>query len=168
MAPPKKQPQPDKKPVKKEEKKDTEEDFKKLLVNLAKTKPQPTPAASAMPQETKVTPDGQPLPIGDRMTRSEMDALRQQLESCWNIPVGAKDAENMTVEIFMVINQDRTLQSARVVDQGRYNGDSFYQAMADSALRAVRSPNCSPFDVPPDKYDAWKTVTVTFDPSEAF
>ena len=36
------------------------------------------------------------------------------------------------------------------------------------AMRAVRNPLCSPFELPPDKYEVWKTVTVTFDPSQMF
>jgi hypothetical protein len=156
---------PDKKPeVKKEEKK---QDFTTLLKNLAETKPltQPTPNA---PPSKVVENSGQNIPLGDRMTMLEMDALRKQLEGCWDLPMGARDAETMTVDIFMVINQDRTLQSAQIVDQARYNNDTFFRAMADSAMRAVRNPNCSPFEVPPDKYESWKTVTLTFDPREAF
>jgi outer membrane biosynthesis protein TonB len=166
---PKKQPKKvDKKPDnKKAEPK--KQDFTALLKNLTDAKTQPAPPMPPQPA-TKVAnaADGQPLPLGERMTRLESDALRQQLAGCWNLPAGAKDAETTTVDIYMVINQDRTLQSAQIVDQSRYNSDSFYAAMADSALRAVRNPNCSPFDLPPDKYDAWKTMTVTFDPSQMF
>jgi hypothetical protein len=98
----------------------------------------------------------------------ETDALRRQLEGCWNVPIGARDADTMTVDIYMVVNQDRTLQSARIVDSSRYDSDTFFRAMADSALRAVYNPNCSPFELPPDKYETWKTITVTFDPSQMF
>ena len=166
---PKKKPdkKPDKKPeVKKEEKK---QDFTTLLKNLAETKPQTQPTPKAPPVKTAdARPDGQPIPLGERMTMLEMDALRHQLQGCWNIQSGAKDAETTTVDIFMVINQDRTLQSAQVVDQARYNNDTFFRAMADSAMRAVRNPNCSPFELPPDKYESWKSMTVTFDPSDMF
>lgn len=156
---------PDKKEPKKEEPK---KDFASVLKNLADTKTAPTPPVPQQPPTKVADASGQPLPIGQRMTMTEEDALRKQLEGCWNVPYGAKDAENTTVDIFMVINQDRTLQSAKVVDESRYNSDSFFRAMADSAMRAVRNPNCSPFDLPPDKYDDWKTITVTFDPSQMF
>ena len=166
---PKKKPEkkPDKKPEKKVEPK--KQDFSTLLKNLADTKPQTQPTPNALPVKTAdVRPDGQPIPLGERMTMLETDALRHQLEGCWNIPMGAKDAETTTVDIFMVINPDRTLQSAQIVDQARYNSDRFFQAMADSAMRAVRNPNCSPFELPPDKYESWKQITVTFDPSQMF
>ena len=149
-APPKK----DKKVVKKEEPKKPvpQRDFSSVLKNLDVSK-QPTPAAPA-----------QQAPLGAKMTMSEEDALRSQLEQCWDVPIGAKDVANMTVDIAMVINRDRTLQSARIVDTSRYNSDTIFQALADSALRAVQ--RCSPLEVPPDKYNTWNTTTVTFNPKD--
>lgn len=156
-APPEKtkKPPPKKEPPKKPPA--PQRDFSSVLKNLDVSK-EPPPAP---------TP-GQNTPIGEKMTMSEEDALRAQLEKCWNVPFGAKDADNLIVEIFMVINPDRTLREARVVDTARYNSDSFFRAAADSALRAVRSPLCSPFDLPPDKYSMWNTTTVTFNPKEMF
>jgi hypothetical protein len=147
---------PDKSKKAKEEeaKPEPSKDFSSVLKNLLDAKTKPTP--------------GQNAPLGAKMTMSEEDALRSQLEKCWNVPFGAKDVENMAVDIFMVINPDRTLREARVVDQTRYNSDNFYRAAADSALRAVRSPLCSPFQLPPDKYDTWNRITVTFNPKDMF
>lgn len=167
----KEQKKPDKKEVKKPDPpKEPEKDFASVLKNLAEPKPMPAPPPpeNALPDKTAMSPQGANLPIGARMTMTEEDALRRQLEGCWNPPIGAKDADTMMVDIFMVINPDRTLRSAQIVDTGRYSSDPFFRAMADSAMRAVRSPNCSPFELPPDKYDAWKTATVTFDPSQMF
>jgi outer membrane biosynthesis protein TonB len=167
----KEQKKPDKKEVKKPDPpKEPEKDFASVLKNLAEPKPMPAPPPqpNAIPDKTAMTPQGANLPIGARMTMTEEDALRRQLEGCWNPPIGARDADTLVVEVFMVINPDRTLRSAQIVDTARYSGDPFYRAMADSAMRAVRSPNCSPFELPPDKYDAWKTATVTFDPSQMF
>lgn len=158
---------PDKsKTVKKEEKKQEEaKDFSSVLKNLIDPKDK---ASDMKTKEKTASPKGQNVPLGARLTMSEEDALRSQLEKCWNVPFGAKDAENMKVEVLMVINRDRTLRDARVLNQSRYNSDTFFRAAADSALRAVRSPLCSPFNVPPDKYDTWNTVTVTFNPKDMF
>lgn len=151
---------------KKEEVKEKPKDFASVLKNLAEPKPvapptdQPDLKADGKPEE------GQKAPLGSKLTMSEEDALRRQLEGCWNVPFGAKDAGEIVVEIFMVINPDRTLREARIVDTARYNSDTFFRAMADSALRAVRNPLCSPFQLPADKYDLWKTTTVNFNPSQ--
>ena len=106
--------------------------------------------------------------LGDRMTMSEMDALRRQLSRCWNIMAGAEGAEQLIVELKMEVNPDRTLRNAEVTDLGRYARDPFFRAAADSALRAVRNPLCNPLNLPPDKYDQWKVITVRFDPREMF
>lgn len=163
-----------KKPEKKPEKEkaaEPERDFNSVLVNLAKedkTKPTPAQKQPDMGLDEAAPQEGANAPLGQKMTMSEEDALRRQLEGCWNFPYGAKDAEDLNVEIFMVINPDRTLREARVVDQGRYNRDSFFRAAADSAMRAVQNPSCSPFALPPDKYDVWKRTTVNFNPRDMF
>ena len=154
-----------KKVKKKDVKKKPSKDFSSVLKNLADTKDN---SASKSVEESAAAKQGQNAPFGAKMTMSEEDALRSQLEKCWNVPYGAKDAENMAVEIFMVINPNRTIREARIVNMSRYHSDNFFRAAADSALRAVWSPLCSPFDVPPDKYDVWKTVTVTFNPKDMF
>lgn len=158
------------KKIKKEEekKKEPQKDFSSVLKNLIDPKQQPVAKTDTPESKPQQAAPGQNAPLGAKMTMSEEDALRAQLEKCWNVPFGAKDAENMAVEIFMVINPDRTLREAKVVNIMRYSSDSFYRAAADSALRAVRSSLCSPFNLPPDKYDTWKTVTVTFNPRDMF
>lgn len=166
---PEKKKQKTKKEEKKEQK-DPQKDFSSVLKNLIDTKDKPTPKTQEpdLKADEQAAEDGQNAPFGEKLTMSEEDALRAQLEKCWNVPFGAKDVENMIVEVVMVINPDRTLREAAVVDQSRYSRDSFYRAAADSALRAVRSPLCSPFALPPDKYDAWKKVTITFNPKDMF
>jgi hypothetical protein len=167
---------PDKKKDKKDDKKKKVEDarpkrdFASVLKNLDDQKDDaPQKKQPDLKLDEKPAPQqGQNAPLGARLTMSEEDALRHQLEKCWNVPIGAKDAENMAVDIVMTINRDRTLATAQVADTTRYNSDSFFRAAADSALRAVHAPLCSPFELPPDKYDTWKTTTVTFNPSDMF
>lgn len=161
---------PDKtKKIKKEEvKKEPEKDFSSVLKNLADEKQTPTPKTEEVSNKPTPAPEGQNASLGPKMTMSEEDALRAQLERCWSPPYGAKGVEEMVVQIFMVINPDRTLRDARIVDTGRYSTDSFYRALADSALRAVRNSLCSPFNLPPDKYETWKETTVNFNPKDMF
>jgi len=103
--------------------------------------------------------------IGTRLTVSEVDAVRRQFEKCWNVPIGARNPEELVVEIKVRVNPDRTVRDAVIVDQARTAADSFFRAMAESAKRAVLHKNCSPLRLPPDKYNAWKEMTVVFDPS---
>jgi outer membrane biosynthesis protein TonB len=100
------------------------------------------------------------------LSRSEFDALRRQLSGCWNFPAGAKDSGTLIVEIRVVVNRDRTVREARIVDVARMRRDPYYRAAAESALRAVQNPRCSPLRLPPSKYRLWRNMTLEFDPRE--
>jgi hypothetical protein len=103
---------------------------------------------------------------GLRLTKNEFEALRRQLVRCWNFPAGAKDAGPLIVEIKVVVNRDRTIRSAHIVDVARMRRDPYYRSAAESALRVFANPRCSPLKLPPHKYQIWRTMTVTFDPRE--
>ena len=156
-----------------------------ILKNVAKLKNEPKPEVKkpdvkpdVKPTETAPIPtppqkDSKPAtsapsaPLtADRLTVSEEDALRQQIRGCWNVPVGAKDIENITVEIVIQVNPDRTLKDAIVVDQGRLGRDSFFRAVAESALRALKNPRCSPLALPPEKYQEWQETIFNFNPKD--
>lgn len=137
-----------------------EEDFKSVLKNLLPDEAVQSPDAQTENGEAK------PSPFAPKMSMGEMDALRSQLARCWKLMSGARYAENLVVDIKIFVSPDRTVRDARIVDTLRYNTDSFYRAAADSALRAVRNPECNPLDLPPQKYDLWREMTVSFDPRE--
>ena len=162
---PKEKPKLPKQDVTKVEKKTQEQDFQSLLKNLTPDAKEENPVES--PQTAKDSAQGaQIATLADRLTMSEMDALRHQLAGCWNVMAGAKFAEDLVVEVRVIVNRDRTVQQATILDQGRYNRDSHFRAAADAALRALRNPQCAPLALPPDKYNEWKTTVIRFDPSE--
>jgi outer membrane biosynthesis protein TonB len=175
-APKEKAPPPTSKPKPPEPKKEPEvknkteeapkepEEFQGLLRNLMDTQPQPITESSekAKPGETPSLMTR----FSSKMTMGEMDAVRQQLNQCWSVLAGARYAENLVVDIKLYMNPDRMVRDARIMDQTRYNHDSYFRAAADSALRAVRSPQCNPLKLPPNKYDLWKEINVRFDPNE--
>jgi hypothetical protein len=158
-----KPPEPPKKTLAKPEDKPNDDPFKTLLKNLQEEKPDPSKEAGktdAKPEQAVAAP------LGEKMTMSEMDALRQQLSQCWNVLAGARYAEDLVVDMTLTMNPDRTVQKASVVDTMRYNTDNIFRAAADSAIRAINDPQCSPLLLPPDKYQQWKEITVRFDPRE--
>jgi len=167
---------PDPKPKPPEKKKDDkkeaaaqEEAFLSVLKNLEDSAPEtPDEAENAK----KAAPDkASPLAaFAEKLSATEVDAIRaalnRQFSGCWNLMAGARDAEDIVVKIRLVVNPDRSVQSARIADQWRYNQDSFYKAAADAALRAVRHPNCAVLDLPPDKYKLWKDMIFNFNPAD--
>ena len=99
---------------------------------------------------------------------SEIDLIRQQIRKCWSLPAGAKDAQNLSIEIRMAMNQDATVREARILDQGRLQSDPFFRAAAESALRAVLNPRCNPLKLPLEKYNLWRNMILIFDPRDMF
>ena len=160
-------PKPEEKP-KKEEKpveETQQQDFSKLLKNLQDSEPV---VEDDLPESKDAAPPT-PSPLAafsENLTMSESDALRQQLSRCWSIQAGARYAEDLVVEVRLTVSPDRHVMSATIQDQWRYNQDSYFRAAADSAIRAVNSPQCETLNLPPDKYELWKDIVVTFDPRE--
>ncbi len=118
--------------------------------------------ADALKTPSKKHIPDQPISI------SEKDAIRQQIRRCWNLPAGAKDAQDLVIEVSVIMNPDGTVRQATVVDEGRMRSDPFFRAAAESARRAVLNPKCSPLKLPPEKYSQWQRMTLTFNPKDMF
>lgn len=101
-----------------------------------------------------------------QMTMSEIDAIRAQIAKCWNLPAGAKDVENMRVQVRVYLRPDGSLERAPdLVDNPLFAGDQFYRTFAESARRAVQI--CTPLrGLPVEKYEHWRELTINFDPRE--
>ena len=145
-----------------------EDAFLSVLKNLQDSEPEDTPEAP--PADTPIPAEASPLAkFSQKLSATEVDAIRmalnRQFAECWNLMAGARYAEDIVVKIRLVINPDRSVQSARVADQWRYNSDSFYKAATDSALRALEHPNCAVLDLPADKYELWKDMIFNFNPA---
>ncbi|MDE2229036.1 MAG: cell envelope integrity protein TolA [Alphaproteobacteria bacterium] len=137
--------------------------FDALLKNLAA---KPLPQEQSTQPATKPQPSSQPVaPLGSQLSVSELDLVKQQIEQCWNVPAGARDAQNLTPEFHVYMNPDGTVRSATLMNPERLT-DPFFQAAADSARRALFNPSCQPLKLPPQKYDQWQTFTITFDPKD--
>jgi outer membrane biosynthesis protein TonB len=102
---------------------------------------------------------------GSKLSQSEMDALRGQVQRCWNIPAGAADGGNLRVSVKFKLDRNGALDGSPQVIQGG-GGGGVERAAAEAARRAVA--RCAPYNLPADKYDAWADVIVNFDPSEMF
>lgn len=187
-----KKPEPKKDPIKKAEKKPAEKpkkpvekksrddgagseaeqkEFNSVLKNLLDADAKVDNAAGNpvdAPYDPNTKVAGTAPTTSDVLALSEMDALKYQLAQCWNVPTGAMDAENLIVDLRIEVGPDRIVKVAEIVDQARYNSDTFFRAAADSARRAVFNPRCTPLALPPDKYDAWKNILIRFNPRDMF
>ena len=156
-------------------------DLDSLLKSIDKKKPTPSnplddllkaaekgkPNKPSTDQGTKSTPSSvrgsdQHNP-NEPISMTEMDAIRAHVSKFWNIPAGAKDAANLIVEIRVTLMPDGTVTDAQVVNRPML-ADSFWQAAADSARRAVRL--ASPLPIPRDKYSQFRDFVLVFNPKQ--
>lgn len=137
-------------------------DMDKIAALLNKEKP----SGGGARRSTRAASLGSDRPNnGAKLSQSEMDALRGQVEKCWNIPAGAQDGGSLKVSVQFKLDRNGALEGQpRIVDGGGSSG--VQRAAAEAARRAVS--RCSPYTLPADKYEAWADVIVHFDPSDMF
>lgn len=163
---PKVKPKPPKRVVQKPE---PEPEFDAEEVYALLNKIDETNRAPPKPNEM----DGQPkLAEFDSMSGSDerlaadvVDALRRRIESCWRLPAGARDAQDLQIKLQFALSPDGMLSQYPVV----LNASSHpaFDAAARSAQSAVKM--CEPYNfLPVDKHDIWGEVILTFDPSRMF
>jgi outer membrane biosynthesis protein TonB len=165
----KKEPEKKKPDEKKEDKKKIQEDdlaaILKAVKDTAQKEKKDKEKTAAEKTETQAKSErydeSMPLSI------SEKDDIRNQIAKCWNVPAGAKDAQDLVVTLRLQLEPTGTVLSVELAssNQSRYNSDTFFRAAADSAIRAVRQ--CSPLTrLDPQKYGTWKDMELTFNPKD--
>ncbi len=100
-----------------------------------------------------------------KLSQSEMDALRAQIEQCWVIMAGMEEIAEMRVTVRMRLDKDGAIAGRPTVSSSGGPPDA-RRAFEGGAKRAVM--RCAPYNLPLDKYDAWQDVVVNFDPSAMF
>lgn len=92
-------------------------------------------------------------------------AIKTQFIRCWVVPIGLQDLEHFSIVISLNLDQKGNILNAAVLKDAKYISHPTYQALADSALRAVY--RCSPLKgLPLSHYLEWKEMELTFDPKE--
>ncbi len=103
---------------------------------------------------------------GPKLSQSEMDALRGQIQRCWNITfAGADGADTLKVSIKMRLDRSGDIEGDPEVVAGGGQG-ALRRIASEAARRAVL--RCAPYNLPADKYESWSEVLVHFDPSDMF
>ena len=98
------------------------------------------------------------------MTLTEMDAIHNQVQRCWNPPVGAPNDRSMIVELRVYLGPDGSVLRIQEIGGEEFERDGFHRISVEAATRAVE--RCSPLKLPPKKYEDWKTMILVFDPGE--
>ena len=107
---------------------------------------------------------GKKTTSGTKLSMSEMDALRGQIQNNWSIIPGMADATDVRIKVTMQLDQNGDIiGEPEVTATG--GSEAARRALAGGARRAIMKSR--PFKgLPPEKYDAWSEVVVNFDPSQ--
>jgi outer membrane biosynthesis protein TonB len=152
-----KPPTPPKKPVQQEPA--PQFDPRQVAALLDKRTPQRVASAGDLPNSAP--PLGLDKGKDTQLSQTEVGALRARLQQLWSPPVGAKDPQELTLDLEIRLNPDGTLSGPPIV---LTSGNSpLFMAARDSAVRAVFRGQ--PYTMlRPEHYELWKDVVVTFDP----
>lgn len=94
------------------------------------------------------------------------ESIKRQISACWIPSQGTAEEIGLT----LAFNEDGTVSSAKLSDDqmGKYKQDIAFHSMVDSLRRAAFHPRCVPVrDLPKDKYESWKEVSLTFKAGDA-
>jgi colicin import membrane protein len=106
---------------------------------------------------------GTPSGRSAQLSMSELDALRQRLAQLWTPPAGAKDPQEIVVQVRIQLKPDGTLAAPPMAtNSGR---SALFMAAREGAMRAVFRGQ--PYDMlKPEHYEQWKDIEITFDPRD--
>jgi len=123
------------------------------------------PQAIDPPQNTPRRPvKGQSSGTQLTMAVNEIDALRAKIAQCWSPPPGGLGADAIIIKLRLQLNEDGSLVGYPTVANS--SGSPFFQAAADSAVRAVFQ--CQPYELPAAKYALWRDMILNFDPRQMY
>lgn len=101
---------------------------------------------------------------------SGIDFVKSKIQESWKTIAGGKDDRNIEVVINVKLTKEGLIQSVSIEDMGRYRSDTYFQALADSAERAIHIAQDvhEVFKVLSrqngSSYNDWKDIRFTFTP----
>ena len=134
------------------------------------TPPAPSPAEDAIAQALaealaeSVATSPQPG-TSSALSASEADSLRLAIQQCWNVGVLSTDAQQVTVTVaFSMTPSARHEQGSIRIVSASGGSETAVQQAFDAARRAIIRCEGDGYGLPPEKYDAWRDIEITFNP----
>jgi colicin import membrane protein len=152
---PAKKPVPQQKPL----------DFDKIAALIDKREPTRAPVTGEQPQPNAAPSLGKANATAERMSMSEMAALKARISQCWNPPVGVDSAQDVMVMFRVLFNEDGTVKAGPDVVGGKLNPAG--PAFAESAKRAILE--CQPYTMlHKETYKDWRDLELVFNLRDMF
>ena len=103
-------------------------------------------------------------PLGPTLNSGEVDNLRRVITRKWNIGALSTEASQVLIVVAVTLSQDQKPSAIQMIS---FKGGS--EAAAKLAFTAAKSAiyraAAEGFNLPVDKYDDWKDLELTFDPT---
>lgn len=126
---------------------------------LCQLKPRLRPTGESFSPRLKLGDTDQPI------TAERMLGFRDQLSACWAINVDSPAAD-IVVTLGLELNRDGTVDANSIVLISHSGGTSSDVRLAFAAARrAVLRCQKGGYNLPPEKYELWRKVEITFDPN---
>ncbi|MGB3556812.1 MAG: cell envelope integrity protein TolA, partial [Jannaschia sp.] len=106
-----------------------------------------------------------PAPSGPPLTQGEQDGLRVAVSACWVVDPGAPSA-SVVVTLAFDMDRDGNPRTDTIRQLGASGGDgAATQRAFESARRAVIRCANGGYALPVEKYEQWREIEMTFDPT---
>jgi len=120
--------------------------------------------------ETSIRPSvaAPDAPQGPPMNSSEQEGFRVSVQNCWNVGSLSSAAQRVQVTVSFDLNRDKRVVGDQVDLVGGIGGDdAAIQSAYNVARRAILQCQVrnGGFQLPDDKFDRWREVELTFDPT---
>lgn len=102
--------------------------------------------------------------ISNKISISELDALRQQIQGCWIVPPSMLSEKNLLVEVGVQLTQEGVVESLSILNGPPPQKGPIFQVAVHSIRQALKAPGCTPLRVPKGKYEQWKYCVLRFQP----
>ncbi len=102
--------------------------------------------------------------ISDKISLSELDALRQQIQGCWLVPPGVLAERNLMIEVGIHLDAQAHIQKIKILNGAPSQKAAVFKVAVQSIRQALKAPECTPLRVPLDKYPKWKYCVLRFSP----
>ncbi|WP_031934314.1 hypothetical protein [Candidatus Hepatobacter penaei] len=91
-----------------------------------------------------------------------VESIKQQFSECWSTPQRVRDAKGLVVAILLRFDSTGRVISAKLLPRKSTAKHPDFAIASASAMRAVHHPSCNPLTLPPEYYQDWKEIVMTF------
>ena len=102
---------------------------------------------------------------GPPLTFGELDAMKVSVNKCWNFGAVSTDATRAEITVTVSFSPDGRPTAVDLIDS-KGASDAAIKTAFDAARRAILRCGAKGYPLPPEKYETWKQIDMTFSNSK--